>query len=269
MEIKNSEGVSLFTQDVTAFTDGVGYELWKVFDPTSPSCLRRFNRECDFFENSQDIPYVPKHFLIDKENYKLARPLVRGDSLNAFRNSLDIKSTTKFLLQWAKSLQGMHNKGMIYCDVKPANAILNDGGKDITLIDFDGVEKVPAGKDFVPGMCRGTFPYFAPERLMRDQSFTTYSSDTFALGMLAHYVLKGASEPYSQGFTPSSTQSFELRNWEKEVTGNILNKDTKPLKSGSRDLDAIVRECTHRSYSKRIKDQDLIDSLSSIYTKLD
>jgi serine/threonine protein kinase len=267
MDINSSKGVHIALDSDASLRDGVSLGLWKKFDPADVGCIRRFEREAAFFERCDSIPHIPGSIEIDRPNYRIRRAFIRGDSLNAYHNNLSLKDSARALLSLAEMLRATHKKDMIYCDVKPANMIRNDDGNEFTVVDFDGVEILPSGKDYVRGLCRGTFPYFAPERLMDAQAFCTTQSDSFGLGILAYYIIKDANLPYEGGFLPQSTEPTKLARWENEMKNRVVSYDAAPLRSGCRDLDRIIKLCVSRDRSKRPGDDELVFALASIAEK--
>lgn len=115
------------------------------------------------------------------ENGDLKTYLKAHDSI-----SVDIKS--KWAYQVAEAVDLLHRNGVIHCDIKPRNFLL-DATLDIKIIDFSGSSL----DGLKPASGEGT-RYFLP-RNWRDQP--TVTTDLFALGSTLYEIFHGTS-PYEE-----------------------------------------------------------------------
>lgn len=113
---------------------------------------------------------------------------VRGRTLRdvvADRGALAPIEAARILAQVADALDAAHAAGVIHCDVKPANVILDDRGT-AKLTDF-GIARAargPAEHELI-----ATPRYIAPERI--EGKAPTPASDVYGLGLVAYELIAG------------------------------------------------------------------------------
>ena len=96
------------------------------------------------------------------------------------------------VLHWARQLCGvlgyLHEKNIIYRDMKPSNIMLKPDG-DIMLIDF-GAAREFKEKSLSDTQCLGTIGYAAPEQF-GGCGQTDARTDIFCLGATLHHLITG------------------------------------------------------------------------------
>jgi predicted Ser/Thr protein kinase len=113
---------------------------------------------------------------------------VRGRNLRdvvSDRGPLPAHEAARLVSQVAAALDAAHEAGVIHCDVKPANVIVDDNGT-AKLTDF-GIARAARGPR--EHELIGTARYIAPERVAGEPP--TERSDIYSLGLVAYELLAG------------------------------------------------------------------------------
>ena len=159
----------------------------------APLAVSRFHREAKLARrvthpNITRVYDVAEH---DGEHY-LTMECVEGDSLHTMLDGgrpLPIARAISIALQLARALAAAHEKGIVHCDLKPENVVVEPGGRAV-LTDF-GVSKVErdGAPPPLPGHAGGTPIYMAPEQL--EGRSVDARTDLYALGLLLYEMLTG------------------------------------------------------------------------------
>ncbi|WP_020472013.1 protein kinase domain-containing protein [Zavarzinella formosa] len=123
-------------------------------------------------------------------------PLATGGSLaERIRQSRpDVKTTVRIFEQIVDAMAFVHSKGVIHCDLKPANILLSEDGKPL-IADF-GQSHLTTNS--APAL--GTFFYMAPEQATLEPTVPDTRWDVYALGAILHEMLTGEPPRASQKF---------------------------------------------------------------------
>jgi PAS domain S-box-containing protein len=114
----------------------------------------------------------------------------------------ELKSFLRIAVGLASALGGLHQRGLIHKDVKPANVLFDSATGEVRLIGFGIASRLPRERQ-APGPAEfiaGTLPYMAPEQTGRMNRSVDSRSDLYALGITLYEMLTGslpftASEP--------------------------------------------------------------------------
>jgi serine/threonine protein kinase len=171
----------------------------------------KFLRELRFLLSLQHPNIVTCHAL---EHTRTGRYLVmdycEGGTLrslmeNEFR--LQTAQSLKLVADVLVGLDHAHSKGIIHCDIKPENILLNvtDRGWNARISDF-GISKLIQEISSESTGNTGSPAYMAPERFYGQHS---HSSDIYAVGILLYEILVG-HRPFSG--IPLELMSAHLNN---------------------------------------------------------
>ncbi len=151
--------------------------------------VKRFQAEAKTLRELSH-PRIPQIYASfnDEGRHYLVMEFIQGEDLDDLVTREGPLPEAK-VLAWADELCDvlgyLHDKGVIYRDMKPSNAMIERATGRIKMIDF-GIAKV-----FQPtqrGTQIGTPGYAPPEQY---QGLATHVSDIYALGATLHHLLSG------------------------------------------------------------------------------
>lgn len=137
---------------------------------------------------------------------------VDGESLaeRISREAMSPREAAELVVQVADALHAAHQSGFVHRDVKPANILLDRGGKP-HLADFGLARHV--GRDItvtVAGDVLGTPAYMAPEQAQQDDDAIDLRSDVYSLGVTLYHLLTGCL-PFQGNVTMTIEQILHVR----------------------------------------------------------
>lgn len=185
--------------------------------------LRDYNLEAK-------LPYIVLDFL---ENITLEKEILYKGRTFSIKETLDI------LEQICDALGYVHDKGYVYCDLKPNNII--SVRQNLTLIDFGLVR--PINKPIIGG----TIGYMAPEALQsyNNPVLATPALDVYSLGILL-YELLTEFQPLTQHKNTSEAASAAPK----------LASDLNPFLP--KIFDNILLRCIENNPEDRYHSTDLL-----------
>lgn len=128
-----------------------------------------------------DPPYYVMEYLQKgslEDRIKRQGPMAAGEAVPLFR-------------EIARGLLNVHNKGVLHCDLKPANILLDDNGKP-RLADF-GQARLHSEQS----QTLGTLFFMAPEQA-DPKAMPSASWDVYALGAVLYFMLVGEAPHHSR-----------------------------------------------------------------------
>ena len=183
-------------------------------------------------------------------------PYVEGESLRdrlEREKQLPVDEAVRIAVQVASALKHAHRHGLVHCDIKPANILLEDGHAVVSdfgvarAIGCDGRKRTRS-----TAVTAGTPAYMSPEQASGDD--VDGRSDLYALGCVLYEMLAG--ETPLTGPTPQATAALRLT---QTATALPLVRDTVPCR-----VDQAVNRLLARSPADRFPTaEDLIRALEA------
>ena len=151
--------------------------------------LERFWTEASI---TAELPHrhIVQIFDYDEESAPpfLVMQYARYRSLEAYHRGerLPLEAIVSYVKQIAEALDYVHRRGIIHCDVKPSNILL-DADETVLVSDF-GVAVSTNRYAAIPRIFGGTATYMAPEQY---RGWVSPASDQYSLGIMVYEWLSG------------------------------------------------------------------------------
>lgn len=158
-----------------------------------PRAVRRFVQEVEIVGRLRHPNIIGVHGLgqFPGGGYFLVMDLVEGCDLESRLASgpLDIREAVRIVRFVGKAIQHAHDRGVIHCDLKPANVMLDENGKPY-VGDFGFAQLLRSGPS--ERSVGGTIGYIAPEVLAGGVGAITAGVDVYGLGAILYASVTGA-----------------------------------------------------------------------------
>jgi formylglycine-generating enzyme required for sulfatase activity len=228
--------------------------------------IRRFKREADNLARLQH-PHIVRFYGLEQED-RLAFMLldyVEGETLKhkifdaaGPMRVVEIQKVTRAV---CSALQFAHSEGLVHCDIKPANIMIDQHG-NVLLSDFGIARLTDAATATMVGA--GTPAYMAPEQIKGLNPVP--QTDIYALGVVLFEMFTGGERPFIGDQAQTTGTSGEKVRWEQvnlePPSPREYNPDLSP------ELEDVVQKCLAKETDERYENPlDLFNALECISGK--
>lgn len=219
-----------------------------------------------------DHPNIVRAFSIDneQEQYFLVMEYVEGEDLDqTVRKSgpLDYRQAADYICQAANGLAHAHGKGIIHCDIKPANLLVNKDGV-VKILDLGTArlnDSSSSASSSASGSTQGSFQsfgtvdYTAPEQGLLGKAGVDHRADIYSLGCTFFHLLTGRA-PFAGGTLLERLMKHQM---EQPVSIATLRPGTPAA------LNTICQKMMTKDPDKRFQHADQVSYVLSAFLKED
>jgi hypothetical protein len=164
-----------------------------------PVFLRRFKREAQTLSRLQH-PNIVRFYGLEQDDLLafILMDFVEGTTLQteiarAHGQGLSIGRVLEVMRPVCSALQFAHRQGVIHCDVKPGNILIEKTGR-VLVTDF-GIARISEAATTTTVAGAGTPAYMSPEQVRGENP--TPQIDIYALGIILYEMLTGGERPFT------------------------------------------------------------------------
>ena len=212
--------------------------------------VRRFQREARALSDLQH-PHIVRFYGLEEEDERvfLLMDYIEGTTLRReirqAKGPMPLERIVEILRPVCAALGYAHSQGLVHCDVKPANIMIDANGR-VLLADF-GIARMSETATTATMVGAGTPAYMAPEQIKGLNP--TPQTDIYALGIVLYEMLGGGERPFTGEQAVITGATAEKVRWEH------LNLLPPPLRRFNPDippeLESVVLKCLEKEPAHR------------------
>jgi len=173
----------------------------KVLNPdvADPRVIRRFRSEATTLARLSHSGIATIYDLVQSDtDLLIVMELVRGETLEKIANRVGPfppEQAAHLVDEILSALQHAHRAGIVHCDIKPANVVVNATG-GLKILDFGTARVLGAEKSTIDRYTMGTPAYMPPEQVMGHE--LDGRADLYAVGVILYRLLTGTLPFHAQ-----------------------------------------------------------------------
>jgi serine/threonine protein kinase len=123
--------------------------------------------------------------------YFIVMDLISGPNLAVLgsQRAITVDEAIRWTIEACDALEHAHQRGIVHCDLKPANLLLGEDGS-IRVADFGLARSLTADTPRVAEV-EGTAPFMAPEQASRCWGPIDHRTDVYGIGAVLFALLTG------------------------------------------------------------------------------
>jgi serine/threonine-protein kinase len=211
--------------------------------------LRRFEREAQNLAKMQH-PNIVRFYGLEQDGFLafILMDYIQGPTLRKIifgaQGPLEDQKVLEIMQPVCSALHYAHQQGIVHCDLKSANVMLDKGGK-VYLTDFGIARMMDMATSTMVGI--GTPAYMAPELIKGLDP--TPQSDIYSLGIMLFEILTGGERPFTGEHADTTGTTADKVRWE-HLHRNPPTVSSLNSKAGTR-IDEVVEKCLAKDPSQR------------------
>jgi RNA polymerase sigma factor (sigma-70 family) len=221
-----------------------------------PAVVSRFLREAQTASELKHPGIVGMHGAgrTPGGGYFLVMELVSGCDLHRIHHMQAVEPATaaRWIVEAARTLDFAHQRGIIHCDLKPSNLLLDSQGR-VLITDFGLATRLA---DSEPGLLAGTPAFMAPEQVDSVWGTVGPATDVWGLGTVLYTLL--FRRPPHVGRNAADVLA-------RVVSGQPVEFPAESAHALASPLIDILKHCLAKSQSQRFQTGgELADALARI-----
>jgi serine/threonine protein kinase len=222
---------------------------------TAPA-RKRFLREARSSAQVRHENVVQVYEVAEQPLPYLAMEFIPGETLQQKLDRvgpLDVPETLRIGRQIAEGLAAAHATGLIHCDIKPGNVLLEGGQHKVKITDFGLARAADDASISQSGIIAGTPLYMAPEQA--EGKTLDQRADLFSLGSVL-YQMVGGQPPFRANTTvavlkrvaedkPRAIREIipETPQWLCYIIAKLHAKDPDDRYQSAREVADVLADC--------------------------